>query len=144
MNNITNLTTIKAHISEFDHIPSQIFQYQSNGNILYMFGFEEIEKEHQIFIGDENEKTSKYIVYLGYVIKLSGEHTLDNFKKQVMDYFWGVDRENQYINEYNIAMNNLAPAGRSENYIANYKRFLEERVFVLDKLESDFKNSNIM
>lgn len=141
MNNITNLTTIKAHISEFDHIPSQIFQYQSNGTWVYTFGFEETERQ---MFEPMFENAIKQTMYLGFVILLNGETSLDNFKKQVMDYFWGVDRENQYINEYNIAMNNLAPTGRSDVYIANYKRFLEERVFVLDKLESDFKNSNIM
>ena len=129
-----NFTTTKAYISEFSELPTQLFQRQSNGNWMYMFGFEEIEKtmEHPL------EEPKKYTAYLGYVIKLNGEVTLDNFKRQVMDYFWGVDRENQYINEYNIAINNLAPSGRSEDYIAKYKKFLEERIFVLDKLEKEY------
>lgn len=129
-----NFTTTKAYISEFSELPTKIFQKQSNGNWMYMFGFEEIEKTME----PPSEKPQKYTAYLGYVIKLSGEVTLDSFKRQVMDYFWGVDRENQYINEYNIAINNLAPSGRSEDYIAKYKKFLEERIFVLDKLEKEY------
>lgn len=138
---ISGLSTTKAVVCEFDVVPQKIFQRQSNGTWVYTFGFEETERQ---MFEPMFENTIKQTMYLGFVILLNGETSLDNFKRQVMDYFWGVDRENQYINEYNIAINNLASAGRSEVYIANYKRFLEERVFVLDKLESDFKNSNIM
>lgn len=140
MSNINvNLTTIKANVSEFSDIPTNIFQRQSNGNWMYMFGFEEVEKEFPKFSDDTEPQT--YTAYLGFVIKLTGEVTLDNFKKQVMDYFWGVDRENQYINEYNIAVNNLAPSGKSDDYINTYKTFLQERVTVLDKLEKDYINN---
>ena len=134
---ITELTTIKANVSEFSDIPPVIFQRQSNGSWMYSFGFEEVERE---MLGMENETKYTYKAYLGFVIKFNGETSLDNFKKQAMDFFWGVDRENQYINEYNIAMNNLAPQGRTEDYIQRYKQFLQERIFILDKLEEDYQN----
>lgn len=134
---ITELTTIKANVSEFSEIPSIIFQRQSNGSWVYSFGFEEVERE---MFGVDEGTTHTYKAYLGFVIKLNGETSLDNFKKQVMDFFWGVDRENQYINEYNIAMNNLATQERADDYIQRYKQFLQERVFILDKLEEDYKS----
>lgn len=134
---ITELTTIKANVSVFSDIPPTIFQRQSNGSWVYSFGFEEVERE---MLGMEEGNTHTYKAYLGFVIKLNGETSLDNFKKQAMDFFWGVDRENQYINEYNIAMNNLAPQGRAEDYIQRYKQFLQERIFILDRLEEDYKS----
>lgn len=134
---ITELTTIKANVSVFSDIPPTIFQRQSNGSWVYSFGFEEVERE---MLGMEEGTTHTYKAYLGFVIKLNGETSLDNFKKQAMDFFWGVDRENQYINEYNIAMNNLAPQGRADDYIQRYKQFLQERIFILDKLEEDYQS----
>lgn len=137
---LNKLTTIKAIISEFSDVPDKIFQRQSNGNWIYILGFEKIEREDDFgFIDVVNKHT--YEVYNGFVIKLTGETTLNNFKKQIMDYFWGVDRENQYINEYNIAMNNLTDDNLSLKYIEKYKRFLVERMYILDKFESDFKSN---
>lgn len=137
---LNKLTTIKALISEFSDVPDEIFQRQSNGNWIYILGFEKIERDADFgFIDVVNKHT--YEVYIGYVIKLTGETTLDNFKKQIMDYFWGVDRENQYINEYNIAMNNLTDDNSSLKYIEKYKQFLVERMYILDKFESDFKSN---
>ncbi len=131
---ITELTTIKAKLSEFVEIPQYIFQRQSNGSWIYIFGFEETERP----LFHDVENTNTYKAFLGYVVKLSGETSLNNFKQQLMEYFWGVDKENQYINEYNIAMNNLVDSDLCLKYINTYTQFLKERIFVLDKLENDF------
>lgn len=137
---LNKLTTIKATISEFNDVPDKIFQRQSNGNWIYILGFEKIEREYDYGFTDVVNKHT-YEVYNGFVIKLTGETTLNNFKKQIMDYFWGVDRENQYINEYNIAMNNLTDDNLSIKYIEKYKQFLIERMYILDKFDSDFKSN---
>lgn len=148
-----DITTSKRVRTEGTEKPTTLFDFhRKNGSWSYNFDPIQVEKDEPIMSNEvqtedgvetteteTTETTTTRQVWQWYIIDVGGIKTRDNVKKRVMDFLWGVDYENKLTNEYNAYKEKITT---DKEVVTAYKTFLQERLAVMEKIDSDFSNLN--